>query len=336
MTRFPRSFATIRPRRRPLGVLLASGALLTACAGGPRPAGGVPAGGAPVPSRGPLTAPAAAMQVYDTKARRMIPFATMADRLAAQQVVFFGEQHDDPATHAAELAVLAALGERRPQVVVTLEMFERDVQGSLDQYLAGTISETTLLGASRPWDRYTTDYRPLVELARVRGWPVIAANVPRRLASAVSRRGLALLDTLNAKDRALMARDHQCPRDAYFEKFAETMKGHGAGGGPPTASDAAAMERMTWRFYEAQCVKDEAMAESIVSALSRSPDGTLVFQVDGAFHSDYGLGTAARVRRRLPGVKSVVLSAIPVDDPRKGDAKPHAGKADYLVFTRKP
>ena len=275
------------------------------------------------------------MQVYDAKARRMIPFSTFADRLAAQQVVFFGEQHDDPATHAAELAVLAALGERRPHVVVTLEMFERDVQPSLDRYLAGTISESTFLGASRPWDRYTTDYRPLVELARVRGWPVVAANVPRRLASAVSRRGLALLDTLNAKDRAFLARDHQCPRDAYYEKFAETMKGHSAGGGPPTAADAAAMNQMTWRFYEAQCVKDEAMAESIASALTRSPEGTIVFQVDGAFHSDFGLGTAARVRRRLPGAKSVVLSAIPVADPAKGDAKAHEGKADYLVFTRK-
>ena len=94
-------------------------------------------------------------------------------------IVFFGEQHDDPATHAAELAVLAALGERRERVVLSVEMFERDVPLLLNQYLDGSVSEKDLMAGSRPWDRYNTDYRPLVELSRIRGWPEIAANVPR-------------------------------------------------------------------------------------------------------------------------------------------------------------
>ena len=34
-----------------------------------------------------------------------------------------------------------------------------------------------------------TDYRPLVELARERGWLVVAANVPRRYASMVAAEG---------------------------------------------------------------------------------------------------------------------------------------------------
>jgi hypothetical protein len=51
-------------------------------------------------------------------------------------------------------------------VVVAMEMFERDVQGVLDQYLAGTITEEQFLKASRPWPRFATDYRPLVEFAR--------------------------------------------------------------------------------------------------------------------------------------------------------------------------
>jgi uncharacterized iron-regulated protein len=277
-----------------------------------------------------------ALRVYDTKAQRFIPFAQLASAIASKDLVFFGEQHNDPATHAAETAVLAALGERRAHVVVTLEMFERDVQPVLDQYVAGAISEETFLAAARPWDNYPTDYRPMVELARVRGWPVVAANVPRRLASAVSRRGLAVLDTMNARDRGYMAREHACPKDAYYEKFAETMKGHSAGGGPPTAADLAAMAQMTDRFYEAQCVKDEAMGEAIADAFTRSPKGTVIFQVDGAFHSDNGLGTVERARRRVPKASSVVLSAIPVDDLAKADGDAKRSIADYLLFTRAP
>jgi uncharacterized iron-regulated protein len=283
-----------------------------------------------------MAASPAALRVFDSKAGRFISFATLADRLASYDIVFFGEQHDDPMTHAAEQAVLASLGARREHVVLTLEMFERDVQPIVDQYLAGMISESTFLAGTRPWERYTTDYRAMVELARVREWPVIAANVPRRLASAVSRRGLALLDTLNAGDRRFMAQEHQCPKDAYYTKFAETMTGHSAGGGPPTAADAAAMAQMTDRFYEAQCVKDEAMGEAVANAFARAPKGTVVFQVDGAFHSDQGLGTAERARRRAPSARTVVLTAIPVADPMLAQGAEHASKADYVLFTRAP
>ena len=215
-------------------------------------------------------------------------------------------------------------------------MFERDVQPLVDQYLAGTISEANFLAGSRPWDRYTTDYRALVELARVRGWPVVAANVPRRLASAVGRRGLALLDTLNAADRRFIAKENICPKDAYYTKFAQTMTGHSAGGGPPTAPDVAAMARMTDTFYEAQCVKDEAMGEAIVNAWRAAPKGAIVLQVNGAFHSDAGLGTVARARRRALEAKTVVLSAVPVADLSKANGKEHADKGDYILFTRAP
>lgn len=278
--------------------------------------------------------PDPAVRIYESKSGRFVSFKQFADVIATRDLVFFGEQHDDPTTHAAEHAVLAALGERRPHVVVTLEMFERDVQPLLDQYLTGTISEESFLAGARPWDRYVTDYRPLVELARVRGWPVVAANVPRRLASAVSRRGLAVLDTMNARDRGFMARQHACPKDTYYDKFAETMKGHGAGGGPPTAADAAAMAQMTDRFYEAQCVKDEAMGEAIADAFARAPKGSVIFHVDGAFHSDFGLGTAERARRRAPKASSIVLSAVPVPDLSKANGGEHAAKADYVLFTR--
>lgn len=283
----------------------------------------------------PVTVPqsAAAIRVYDSKAGQFISFTQLIDAISTKDVVFFGEQHDDPATHAAEHAVLAALGAKRGEVTVTLEMFERDVQPLLNQYLIGTISEKNFLDGSRPWDRYATDYRPMVELAHVHGWDVIAANVPRRIASAVAKKGLAVLDTMSKTERAYAAAENICPKDAYYDKFAETMKGHSAGGGPPTAGDAAAMASMTDLFYQAQCVKDETMGESIANALVRNP-GRLVFQVDGAFHSDFSLGTAARVLRRVPTAKIVVLTGVPVADLAKANGKAEAERAEYIIFTR--
>ena len=298
-------------------LLLGASLLSTACA----------SGGGRVVTAGPGSP--AALRVYHVKSKQFVSFTQFANDIASNDLVFFGENHDDPATHAAEHAVLAALGERRPHVVLSLEMFERDVQPLLDQYLAGTISEANFLAGSRPWDRYNTDYRPMVELARVRGWPVVASNVPRRLASAVGRASLTLLDTLNAGDRRYMAREHSCPKDAYYTKFVAAMGGHGAGGASGSSS-------MADRFYEAQCAKDEAMAEALVASWRAAPSGSVALHVDGAFHSDYGLGTAERARRRAPGVKSVVLTAVPVKDLARPEIAAHADKADYLLFTRAP
>lgn len=284
-------------------------------------------------------APVSESRVYDTHARRMVDFQTFADAAAKTDVVFFGEQHDDPATHRAELALLAAVGARRANVVVSLEMFDRDVQPVLDAYLAGQIPESAFVASTRPWARYNSDYRALVELARANGWPVVASNPPRRIATAVSRAGLAMLDTLAARDRALIARELSCPRDPYFERFAESMKTHSAGGGPATAKDSTDAAAMTQRFYEAQCVKDETMGESIAAAhgrAARAGQGAIVLHFNGAFHTDMGHGTAARARRRMPGARTLVVTAVPVDDVVRADVARFADRADYVILTPKP
>src|ERR1043165_7150785 len=120
---------------------------------------------------------------------------------------------DDPETHFAEFALLEALGHRHSSITLSLEMFERDVQQSLTPYLNGSLSESESLAQSRPWERSVTDYRPMVQLARARGWPVVAANAPRPMASAVSRAGMKTLDTVSAASRAFAAREMVCPHN---------------------------------------------------------------------------------------------------------------------------
>jgi uncharacterized iron-regulated protein len=319
------SFARLDARRLTTSVRVA---LIAAVLGAGACAAPVRGGRAP--------SPVPESRYLDGAARRDVDFSAVVRAGLAADVVFFGEQHDDPATHRAELAILAALGNGARPIILSLEMFERDVQPVVDDYLAARIGEADFLSRSRPWERYATDYRALVELARARGWRVVAANVPRRLASLVSRNGLAALDTLPPADRAFVARDLACPRDdLYYERFAEQMRGHGAGGGPPTAGDSATMRRMTDRFYEAQCVKDETMAESIATARASMP-GALVLHVNGAFHSDLGLGTAVRVKRRDAGARLLVLSAIPVADPATADVSGLFDRGAYLILTRRP
>ncbi len=274
-------------------------------------------------------------RVYDSHHKRFSDVEAMAAQLAREDVVFLGEQHDDPGTHRMELAVLESVGRRRHDVVLAMEMFERDVQPALDAYLAGTMSEADFLRVSRPWPNYPTDYRPLVEFARAHGWRVVAGNVPRHLAAIVSGRGLAALDSLPDSVRALAAARFQCPtNDDYYKRFAQEMTSHPMGDGPkPSAAEMAAMTRT---FYQAQCVKDETMAESIARIRSTGTPPPLVIHVNGDFHSDFGEGTAARTRRRLPKAHIAVVSMIPVASLDSLRPKSMRKRGDWLVFTLAP
>ena len=265
----------------------------------------------------------------------------MIERLSRADVVFFGEQHDDPETHRAEAELLDAIGRTGRTVVLSLEMFERDVQPVLDDYLAGRISESEFLARSRPWERYATDYRRLIELAKQHHWRVVAANVPRPLASAIGRKGFAALDTLTVSERRTAAREYVCPaNDDYHARFMESMQTHSpaptpASGPGPRAADSLPTA-MAERFYLAQCMKDETMAESIVDARLAAARDAIVVHFDGAFHSDYAQGTVARVKRRQPGWTLAVVSAVPVADPAIAPIVTQSAKADFIIFTRRP
>jgi uncharacterized iron-regulated protein len=262
--------------------------------------------------------------------------SNMIERLARADVVVFGEQHDDPETHRAEAELLDAIGRMGRPVLVSLEMFERDVQAVVDDYLAGRATEGDFLARSRPWERYATDYRRLIEMAKDRRWRVVAANVPRPLASAIGRKGFAALDTLTVSERRNAAREFICPAsDDYHARFMESMQTHSPASGPgPRAADSLPTV-VAERFYLAQCIKDETMAESIVDARLASPDDAIVVHFDGAFHSDYSQGTVARIKRRQPTWTIGVVSAIPVADPAVAPIVTHSGQADFVIFTRR-
>jgi uncharacterized iron-regulated protein len=267
-------------------------------------------------------------RVFDATRGQFSDFEAMVADLARADVVFLGEEHDNANGHRLELAVAEGLARRRGQIILGLEMFERDVQEPLDHFSMGHIAEDDFLRASRPWPRYATDYKPIVDFAAAHGWPIVATNAPQSIVTEVSKGGLDVLRSKSADERKLVAADLRCPiDDDYHARFMAAMADHPVG-------DGQAMDRI----YLAQCVRDETMAESVaqawtVGALSGTP---LVVHVNGSFHSDFHEGAAAAARRRLPGKRVVVVSmlAVPDLDVLTPDAADRT-RADYLVYTVK-
>ena len=219
--------------------------------------------------------------------------AELVRELVEYDVVFLGEVHDSHDGHALQHEITRQLGSKRP-LVLSLEMFERDVQIWLNAYFVGAMSEDEFLEVARPWPEYAQHYRPAVELARAQGWPVLAANLPRPVAREIARQGV------DAVDSPWLPRGIDVSAGPYKDLFVEAMGGHGAGLEAEQLDD----------WYAAQCAKDDAMAESIADWLARSlvDESPLVVHWCGRFHSDFGLGTVERLRARAPELKIAVVS----------------------------
>ncbi|MEW6129804.1 MAG: ChaN family lipoprotein [Acidobacteriota bacterium] len=275
-------------------------------------------------------------RVFHSDDKKYSDFEAMLNTLATVDVLFVGEQHDDPATHKFELAILEGLARRNKKVIVAMEMFERDVQKTLTAYLTGKISEEEFLKNSRPWGNYPSDYRPIIEFAKAKGWPVIASNVPRKYASQIARGGLPVLEKLPENERGLIAKEINAPNDDYFKNFSETMKGHPGADGKtkePTAEDRA----MIQRIYEAQCTKDDTMAESIAETYQNAgEEKPIIVHYNGAFHSDFRLGTASRTAKRLPKAKVRVVSVVAVEDVNAVKADDYRKRGDFILFAYRP
>jgi len=238
-------------------------------------------------------------------------------------LVALGELHQTPGVHRTHHALLRAMYARRPDMVIAMEMFERDVQTVLLQYLNGLIDEGEFRAKARPWPNYARDYRPVIEFAKRRGLMVLAANAPRPLATKAAKEGLDAV----MGDKHL-ARTTSAPQDGYWESFQEMMAGHGG----MLGEDGMA------RFYAAQCLKDDTMAESIADHLKGfEPDRRpLAVLICGRAHSDHGWGTVQRVVERMPGIEVRVLSAETVDDPATEVVAADGDVADFVVVAQEP
>src|SRR6266542_1863102 len=270
-------------------------------------------------------------------------------------VVFLGESHDDPVAHYLQARLLRLMNEQRSNrpLALSLEMFERDVQPILDEYLAWLITEQHFLASSRPWNNYKQDYRPLVEYAREKELSVIAATAPRRYVNRVGRLGAASLkDIPDPQRRGLPPLPYAEASPAYAAKFNALMKQHNpkkpepkkdgespkpppAPPGPPRmplADEPVKAEPDARRGLEAQSLWDATMAYSIAEFLMRSPRAQVI-HLNGRFHPEKRLGIADHLLRYRPGTSFVVVTMLSAKSFPKFDAKEMTDLGDLVIVT---
>ena len=296
-------------------------------------------------------------QVF-TGAGEPVSLEDVVAEMGRHQVVFIGEGHDDPTGHMLEVELLkaayAAYGTAessdtapRP-IALSLEFFQRDVQPILDEYLAGLITERAFRAASRPWPRYETDYRPLIEFSKENGVPVIAANAPRRYTTRVTMHGRESLNDLSPEALSSLAplpygQPSTEYRNQWIRVIAEVMEQEGMKCGRPIPdaeegeeqvradAPAGSHDNMGNQLHS-QVLWDATMAYWISDYLVREPDA-LVLHMVGGFHVARGTGTPEHLEAYRPGTSSMIILLRSVEDVDAFEPAPEGEWGDFVIQT---
>ncbi len=253
-----------------------------------------------------------AFQIFKSNGRKTT-YKKLLKKAAKADMVFFGEEHDNPVAHWLELCLTKDLFQKSGKdLILGAEMLEADNQTALDEYLNDKIDYKTFKKQTRLWNNYKTDYKPLVEFAKKHHLPFIATNVPRRYASKVYHGGFIAVDTLKKSDKQWMAPlPIKYKSDlSQYKKMLNMMGGHGGENLP-----------------KAQALKDATMAYNILRHYQK---GKHFIHYNGSYHSNFHQGIVWYIKQKNPDLKIITIDVETQKNLKKLNPK-HIGKADFII-----
>lgn len=257
-------------------------------------------------------------RIYSVRSLKEVSVNEIVKDMQHYDVLFFGEEHDDSVTHYLEKFLLERLySSFGNDLALSLEMFDRDVQVIMDEYLDGLIREKNFIKDARAWNNYK-DYRPMVEFAKERSLDVICANAPSRYTNLAGRKGQEALLKLPAASKMYIAPlPYDTAYGAYHEKLM-AISGHGPMG--------------SFSMVTAQSLWDATMAYSIAEYLKKNK-GKKIMQVNGKFHSDEGFAIVTQLKKYRPQAKVLIISTASDEAFPQINWDLYRASGDYIIIT---
>lgn len=206
--------------------------------------------------------------------RQEVPLSQLVSAAERSDLIMIGEVHDDQKHHELQLAVIRSLWERKVPLAIGLEMFDPGSQRLLDDWTDGKLSEQEMKAIyAKNWSFDWSFYRAIFLYARDHRVPLVALNIPKEIATKVSRQGYA---SLSEEEKKGLPQGTSCdlnnPHTAFLEKsfkhlFQRVTRG-----------------RLFSNFCEAQTVRNSGMAMNLASYLKKRP-GTRIVAITGVWHA---------------------------------------------------
>lgn len=261
-----------------------------------------------------------AYRIFNAKGKE-VSYDALLKAAVKADIVLFGESHFNPICHWLELQLTRDLyEEKKESLILGAEMFERDNQLVLNEYLSRLIRKKDFESEAKLWVNYKTDYAPLVDFAREKNIPFVATNVPKRFASLVNLKGFEGLDSINSMERGLMA-----PLPIKFDPELACYKeiGKATGDGMPA--------HMTENLAKAQALKDATMAHFIMKNYG---EHKTFLHFNGTYHSDNHSGMVwyleKAIQKTADQLTILTVSTVEQDNPDELE-KEALGKGDFIL-----
>ena len=277
-------------------------------------------------------------KIYSVKSGKEVTLNDIAEDMKNNDVLFFGEEHNDSVAHYLENKMFEMLYQKfTNNITLSMEMFDRDVQTVMNEYLKGGIREKNFTKDARIWSNYK-DYKPLVEFAKNNKLDIICANAPSRYTNLANRKGQKALMELSDESKKYFAPlPYDTASGKYYEKLLALTTHTPTSTADTTVKDTTVKKMPPvmstgFNIIMGQSLWDATMAYSISEYLKKNK-GKKVMQLNGRFHSDEGLGILTHLKKYSRKTKSLIISALTDESFPNIDWNKHKHLGDYIIIT---
>ncbi|MFW6010943.1 MAG: ChaN family lipoprotein [Desulfosalsimonas sp.] len=250
--------------------------------------------------------------ILSSSGKGPVSFETMIKDLSNTRIIYVGESHSNARHHEIQLRILKALYQRCPELSVGMEMFSRPYQEVLEQWKDSGIGKKDFIRRVHWYANWKYDYglyEHLLDFIRDKRIPVYALNIAFHIPSKIAAGGM---NSLLPEDAARLPDHVNLSNKEYREHVREIFEQHGF----------ARRHYEFENFFQAQCARDEVMAETISLRLNKAP--MIVLAGKGHIANNYGIPDRAYAR-----TGACFKTVLPVSQDREHDLQ----EADYLLVT---
>jgi uncharacterized iron-regulated protein len=224
--------------------------------------------------------------IVSAKTGGPVSFDSLMADLNESRLIYIGEVHTLKSHHDIQLMIIKGLYGKNPDLAVGMEMFDGTYQPLLDKWSEGSIDTKTFIERSHWYANWKYDfklYEDILGFLKEKRIKLIGLNIPFHIPAKISTGGTG---SLPEDDKKHLPGRMNMSNKAHREYVENIFLQHKIKGRDDFE-----------KFYEAQCVWDEAMAEAAAGNLK---NGVMIVIAGNGHILRYGIPERAFARNGLP------------------------------------
>lgn len=231
--------------------------------------------------------------------------AELTKQLLSSDVIYLGEEHDNPRHHERQKQVIQTLLDHGKTPAIGMEVIfveqssitmnyvqmPDNTKVNADEWLRAKLG---WLGDSLHWERYGES----IQLARKHKLPIFGIDLNKMLRHRIGKTGLAGLSPAESSMLSLQKHDDNTYRDFMYDTFKKAHCGWGS-------------ENYLSKLYDNWNARNDKMASTISLMASKHENRPIVVIV-GAGHTRFNRGVIESLLRLDPTLKQTNLAFIGV------------------------